>query len=145
MSAWHCFNSCWSWHFFVLEVALVCILSFPCQNSFLLDSIGIRISKKKLYLHCWGCIVFLLEKASIIVTLVYWPLGNLGYKWLLPFWYALIFFFFFFLHIKSSGVYGMICHREDFATYLLGILVSNLLLYTFFYILMKVWHLVGFC
>jgi hypothetical protein len=36
------------------------------------------------------------------------------------------------------AVYGNMYHKQDFATYLLMILMSNLLLYTFFYIIMKV-------
>ncbi|XP_031783168.1 SID1 transmembrane family member 2 [Nasonia vitripennis] len=38
------------------------------------------------------------------------------------------------------AVYGNMHHRQDFATYLLMILMSNLILYTFFYIVMKLCH-----
>ena len=38
----------------------------------------------------------------------------------------------------ALAVYGIKHHNQDFATYLLMVLMSNLLLYTFFYILMKV-------
>lgn len=36
------------------------------------------------------------------------------------------------------AVYGNMNHEQDFATYLLKVLMMNLLLYNFFYILMKV-------
>ena len=42
-----------------------------------------------------------------------------------------------FLHVHS-GLYAMIWHREDFATFMCASLVSNLLVYMFFYIVMKV-------
>lgn len=36
------------------------------------------------------------------------------------------------------AVFGNMHHDRDFATYLLAVLMSNLILYTFFYIVMKV-------
>ena len=39
-----------------------------------------------------------------------------------------------------SAFYGMIHHRGSFATYLLAIFISNLLLYMLDYLLMKVWQ-----
>lgn len=36
------------------------------------------------------------------------------------------------------AVFGNMYHEENFATFLLAILMSNLILYTFFYIVMKV-------
>ena len=38
----------------------------------------------------------------------------------------------------ALAIYGNMHHKQDFATYLLMVLMSNLLLYTFFYIVMKV-------
>lgn len=36
------------------------------------------------------------------------------------------------------AIFGNMHHEKDFATYLLAVLMSNLILYTFFYIVMKV-------
>lgn len=36
------------------------------------------------------------------------------------------------------AVYGNMHHEKDFATYLLAVLMTNLIMYTFFYIAMKV-------
>lgn len=36
------------------------------------------------------------------------------------------------------SVYGNLYHEKNFATFLLAILMSNLILYTLFYIIMKV-------
>ncbi|XP_033325019.2 SID1 transmembrane family member 1 [Megalopta genalis] len=40
----------------------------------------------------------------------------------------------------ALAVYGNITHEKNFATFLLAILMSNLILYTFFYIIMKKCH-----
>ncbi|XP_076277521.1 SID1 transmembrane family member 1 [Lasioglossum baleicum] len=40
----------------------------------------------------------------------------------------------------ALAVYGNITHEKNFATFLLAILMSNLMMYTFFYILMKKYH-----
>ena len=42
--------------------------------------------------------------------------------------------------LSFSAVYGVVTTPADFASYLLGIVIANLLTYTFFYIIMKVWH-----